>query len=96
MADERQRPPGPPKLLGRAAGSRLIDLARSAMVTRHRDLDAFAYADANDVSLIDDSAACISSVRLTAAATFSAGDAVWLLDFEKRCADQLRRDHLPL
>jgi hypothetical protein len=54
VADECQRPPGPPKLLGRAAGSRLIDVARSAMVTRHRDLDAFAYADANDVSLIDD------------------------------------------
>jgi hypothetical protein len=35
-------------------GSTLIDLARSAMVTRGRDLDAFAYGDPGDVRLIDD------------------------------------------
>jgi hypothetical protein len=52
---ERQRPPGPAKLLTRTAGSRLVDLAHSAMATRQRDLDAFAYADPYDVSLIDDS-----------------------------------------
>lgn len=34
--------------------SQLIDLAREAMVTRGRDLDAFAYGDAGDVRLIDD------------------------------------------
>ncbi len=31
----------------------LVDLARTTMATRSRDLDAFAYADANDVRLVD-------------------------------------------
>ena len=35
------------------AGRELIDLARSAMVTRSRDLDVFAYGDARDVRLAD-------------------------------------------
>jgi hypothetical protein len=34
-------------------GRRLIDLAREAMVTRSRDLDAFAYADPRDVRMAD-------------------------------------------
>jgi hypothetical protein len=34
-------------------GQRLIDLAREAMVTRSRDLDAFAYGDARDVRVVD-------------------------------------------
>ncbi len=34
-------------------GTRLIDLAREAMVTRNRDLDAFANADANDVRIFN-------------------------------------------
>jgi hypothetical protein len=34
-------------------GRRLIDLSREAMVTRSRDLDAFAYADPRDVRIID-------------------------------------------
>jgi hypothetical protein len=40
--------------LGPVAGSRLIDLAREAMVTRSRDLDAFAHGDRRDVRLVDD------------------------------------------
>jgi hypothetical protein len=44
----------PPKLVSRAEGIRLVELARAAMLTRQRDLDAFAYADAHDVSLLDD------------------------------------------
>jgi hypothetical protein len=35
-------------------GAQLIELARSAMVTRARDLDAFAYGDARAVRLVDD------------------------------------------
>ncbi len=35
-------------------GAQLIDLARSAMVTRSRDLDAFAYGNPRDVHLVDD------------------------------------------
>jgi hypothetical protein len=33
---------------------RLLDLARGVMVTRSRDLDAFAYGDARDVRMVDD------------------------------------------
>lgn len=36
-----------------ATGARLIALARESMVLRHRDLDAFSYADARDVRLFD-------------------------------------------
>lgn len=35
-------------------GEQLIELARGAMVTRSRDLDAFAYGNARDVRLVDD------------------------------------------
>ena len=35
-------------------GEQLIELARGAMVTRARDLDAFAYGNARDVRLVDD------------------------------------------
>jgi len=38
---------------GAKEGARLIDLARSVMVARGRDLDAFAYGEARDVRLID-------------------------------------------
>jgi hypothetical protein len=38
-------------------GGQLIELARGAMVTRSRDLDAFAYGNARDVRLIDDGGA---------------------------------------
>jgi len=51
---ELRRPPRAVVPLTRGAGRRAIDLARSAMVTRSRDLDAFAYGDARDVRLVDD------------------------------------------
>jgi hypothetical protein len=35
-------------------GAQLIELARGAMVTRSRDLDAFAYGNSRDVRLVDD------------------------------------------
>ena len=35
-------------------GARLIELARGVMITRARDLDAFAYGDPRDVRLVDD------------------------------------------
>ncbi len=51
---EACRPINAPRLVSHAEGLRWVDLARSVMVTRQRDLDAFAYADPNDVSLVDD------------------------------------------
>jgi hypothetical protein len=54
VGEEIRRPLKPPELVSLAEGVRLVDLARGAMVTRQRDLDAFAYADAHDVSLLDD------------------------------------------
>ena len=36
-----------------AEGTRLVDLARASMVTRARDLDAFANADENDVGVVE-------------------------------------------
>jgi len=35
-------------------GARLVDLTRGVMITRQRDLDAFAYGDARDVRFVDD------------------------------------------
>jgi len=46
-------PPLAVRPVGRRDGARLIDLAREAMVTRSRDLDAFAFADARDARIID-------------------------------------------
>ncbi len=54
VQDELDRPPAAPQRVSRAEGQRLVDVARAAMVTRQRDLDAFAYADPHDVSLVDD------------------------------------------
>jgi hypothetical protein len=54
VEEEVRRPLKPPELVSRAESARLVDLARGAMATRQRDLDAFAYADAHDVSLVDD------------------------------------------
>ena len=51
---EIARPPRATRFVSRAEGERLIDLAREAMVTRSRDLDAFAYGDPGDVRLVDD------------------------------------------
>jgi hypothetical protein len=48
------RPPRAVRIVGREVGERVVALARSAMVTRSRDLDAFAYGDARDVRIVDD------------------------------------------
>jgi hypothetical protein len=42
------------RALGMRDGARVVELARAAMVTRSRDLDAFAHGDARDVRLVDD------------------------------------------
>ena len=42
------------RLVSAREGEQLIELARGAMVTRSRDLDAFAYGNARDVRLVDD------------------------------------------
>ncbi len=42
------------RLASAREGEPLIELARGAMVTRSRDLDAFAYGNARDVRLVDD------------------------------------------
>ena len=54
LPQELARAPLAVRSVGPAAGRRLVDLAREAMITRSRDLDAFAWADARDVTLIDD------------------------------------------
>ncbi len=51
---EIEKPPGSVRNVGARGGERLIDLAREGMVTRGRDLDAFAYGDLRDVRLIQD------------------------------------------
>jgi hypothetical protein len=51
---ELARPPRSARSVATTAGQRLIDLAQEAMVTRSRDLDAFAYGDPRDVRLVDD------------------------------------------
>jgi hypothetical protein len=48
------RPPRSVTVLAEREGRRIVDLARGAMVTRKRDLDAFAYGDERDVLLVDD------------------------------------------
>lgn len=48
------QPPQSVRAVSRIEGRRLIDLAQEAMVTRSRDLDAFAYGDARDVRIVDD------------------------------------------
>ena len=51
---EIEVPPRSVRNVSRRRGEQLIDLAREAMVTRGRDLDAFAYGDPRDVRLIHD------------------------------------------
>jgi hypothetical protein len=51
---ELARAPRSVRPVGTRTGQRLIDLAQEAMVTRSRDLDAFAYGDPRDVRLVDD------------------------------------------
>ncbi len=54
LALELDRPPRAVRAAGPAVGRAVVDLAREAMITRSRDLDAFAWADPRDVLLIDD------------------------------------------
>ena len=51
---EMNRPPRAVRALPPRAGARLVELARGAMITRQRDLDAFAYGDPRDVRIADD------------------------------------------
>jgi hypothetical protein len=51
---ELGRPHRAARRLGAREGARLIELARGAMLTRSRDLDAFAYGNPRDVRLVDD------------------------------------------
>jgi hypothetical protein len=54
LRTELARPPRSVRAVATTAGQRLIDLAQEAMVTRARDLDAFAYGDPRDVRVVDD------------------------------------------
>ncbi|MGE5160075.1 MAG: hypothetical protein ACM3O5_01080 [Betaproteobacteria bacterium] len=54
LARELGRPPRTFRPATPRAAEALIALAREAMVTRHRDLDAFAYANARDAWWIED------------------------------------------
>ena len=47
------RPPRSIRAVSRSEGARLADLAREAMVTRERDLDAFMHADPRDARIVD-------------------------------------------
>jgi len=51
---ELARAPQRVRTLGPRAGQDMIDLARGALITRQRDLDAFAYGDARDVRMAED------------------------------------------
>lgn len=54
LCSQLNRPPHAVRVLPVRAGQDLIELARGAMITRQRDLDAFAYGDPRDVRLVDD------------------------------------------
>jgi len=54
LRKELCRPPRAVRVLTVARGRRLVELARGAMVTRARDLDAFAYGDPRDVRVVED------------------------------------------
>ncbi len=54
LATELLVPPRSVRALSTRDGVRLVDLARAAMVTRSRDLDAFAHGDPRDVRMVDD------------------------------------------
>lgn len=51
---ELQRPPQRIRRLSQADGQAIVDLARAAMVTRERSLEAFSFADPRDAWLVDD------------------------------------------
>jgi hypothetical protein len=54
LATELLVPPRSVGALSKRDGERAVELARAAMVTRSRDLDAFAHGDPRDVRLVDD------------------------------------------
>jgi hypothetical protein len=54
LRKEIERPLQAVRVLPVREGAHLIELARGAMITRQRDLDAFAYGDVRDVRLVDD------------------------------------------
>jgi hypothetical protein len=53
VRDELEIQPRRVRMLSSREGRKLVDLARSAMAVRSRDLDAFAYGDENDVRMVD-------------------------------------------
>jgi hypothetical protein len=53
LADAVRETPRTVRPLSPRDGERMLDLARAAMVTRQRDLDAFAWGDPRDVRLVD-------------------------------------------
>ncbi len=53
LATDVLRPPVSVTAVPRREGERLVAMAAEAMVTRSRDLDVFAYADPDDVRIID-------------------------------------------
>jgi hypothetical protein len=54
IARELRRSPEGVTKLSHRDGAEVVDLAREAMVTRSRDLDAFAHGNPNDVWMVDD------------------------------------------
>ena len=54
LAQAIEVPPLSVRRTGRSEGARLIDLAREAMVTRKRDLDAFTWGNPRDVRMVED------------------------------------------
>ncbi|OGA15645.1 MAG: hypothetical protein A3I63_07805 [Betaproteobacteria bacterium RIFCSPLOWO2_02_FULL_66_14] len=54
LAAELRRPPRRVRRVTAREGERLLDLARAAMATRSRDLDAFAYGDPRAVRIVED------------------------------------------
>jgi hypothetical protein len=53
LSSEAMRPPIAVRPLSIPRGRKAVDLARACMVTRSRDLDAFAYGEPRDVRLVD-------------------------------------------
>ena len=53
LRKEARRAPVSVRAVSRREGEELVDLARGAMMTRARDLDAFAGGDPDDVRLVD-------------------------------------------
>lgn len=54
VAAELRIPPRRVRKVAPREAARIIDLARGAMATRSRDLDAFAYGDPRDVRIVED------------------------------------------